>query len=349
MRLLLDKGNRKILFIHLKQYYRVPTLTQLAEKLGVSDATIKTWRIGKILIPSKIVPARVLKKVKVLEKKDDEWGKLKLKKMQEIDPLLLRRTKIEKRMRKMASLPVHPFENKKIQLEINAINYSHYDKTRGIKIPKEVTPELAEEIGMHIGDGTLPVGKYNFSLRGDAVEKEYYTGHVQPLYEKVYGIKTRLLERAPICGIEFDSKAIYEFKSKVLGLHIGEKVGMIKVPRQIMDSDNPEFYRALLRGINDTDGCFYMPSTRKDPRITIEILSRPLILQLDIILKRLGFIPSTSLKDCRISLNGYVQLNKWMTEIGSKNPKHLKRIHRVKSLIPWKEIVKTIENSAPVL
>ncbi len=71
-------------------------------------------------------------------------------------------------------------------------------------------------------------------------------------------------------------------------------------------------------------------------------------MDLDLILKRLGFIPSTNLRLCTIQLNGPVQFNKWIIEIGSKNPKHLKRIHRVKSLIPWLEIVKTIDSASVV-
>ncbi len=349
MRLVLDKENRKLLFELLKTHYQVSTLKQLAGKLRVSYPTIKVWSSGKFLIPSKIVPAHILKKIKIIETKKEDWGKAKIVKMQKENPMFLRKTKMKKKMNRLAFLPKHEFQNNEIKLKTDEIPHSRYDKIRGIKLPTVLTPELAEEIGMHIGDGTLPVDKYNYSLRGDIAEREYYTNHVQPLYEKVYGIKTRLLQRPPICGIEFDSKAIYTFKSKVLGLHIGEKVGVIKVPQRIMDSDNPEIYRALLRGINDTDGCFYMPSTRKDPRITITILSKPLIQQLDLILKKLGFKPSTSIKGCTIALNGYIQLHKWMAEIGSKNPKHLKRIHRIKSRIPWKDIKEIIDNTALVL
>ena len=243
----------------------------------------------------------------------------------------------------------YSFENRKIKLNIENFPFSHYDHRRGIKLPLEMTPELAEEIGMHIGDGTLPVKKYGYSLRGDIQEEGYYTNHVQPLYKKVFGIETRLLRRPPICGIEFDSKAIFEFKSKVLGLTIGEKKGKIRVPQQVLDSDNPTVFRALLRGIVDTDGCFYISKKRRYPSIHIVILSKPLIRDLDYMLHCLGFTPDTDIDTCSITLNGPILLYKWMNEIGSKNPKHLKRIQGVKSILPWKEIVATIEDSARVV
>ncbi len=250
---------------------------------------------------------------------------------------------MEKKIRALSTLH-HSFQNNTVKLDMEKVEFSRFDRKKGVKLPTFVTFELAEEVGMYIGDGTLPVKKYNFSLRGDILEREYYSQHVQPLYKHVYGIETRLLKRPLICGIEFDSKAIYEFKSKVLGLTVGEKKGSIRVPQAIMDTDSAEVYKALSRGIMDTDGCFYMPTTRKYPRIDICILSEPLIMDLDLILKRLGFIPSTNLKSCTIRLNGPVQFNKWITEIGSKNPKHLKRIQRIKSLLPWKEMEDTISD-----
>ena len=227
MRLVLDKENRKRLFELLKEYYSVLTLKELAVKLDVSFHTLKTWRIGKFLIPSNHIPSDILNLIKIDETKEENWGKLKIVEMAQKDHFLLRRTKMMKRKTKLELLTPYEFQNKKVVLSSSGVSFSRYDKNKSIKIPTEMTPELAEEIGMHIGDGTLPVNGYNFSLRGDILEEGYYRDHVQPLYEKVYGLKTRLLKRPPICGVEFDSKAIYEFKSKVLGLHIGEKKGMI--------------------------------------------------------------------------------------------------------------------------
>ncbi|MFH0970581.1 MAG: LAGLIDADG family homing endonuclease [Candidatus Diapherotrites archaeon] len=347
-RLLLDKENRKLLFDILKRHYRILTVRQLAEKMGFSYQTLKTWQMGKYLVPARAIPKHILKAIKIDEIKAADWGKLKIQEMQKKDLLFLRRAKMQKKI-KLLQNHAYSFMNRKIKLDNETVLFSHHDLRKGVTLPVEMTPELAEEIGMHIGDGTLPVKKYSYSLRGDILEEEYYTNHVQPLYKKVFGIKTRLLKRPPICGIEFDSKAIYTFKSRVLGLTIGEKKECVSVPRAIMDSDNPDVYKAFLRGIVDTDGCFYMPSTKQYPRVDICILSRPLIRDMDLILKRLGFMPSTSFKFCTIRLNGTVQFHKWMNEIGSKNPKHLKRIHQIKSLIPWKEIVKTIENSARVV
>jgi len=269
-RFVLDADNRKKLFDELKQYYKTRTVKELSEKLGFGIRAIRKWRSGYRTIPSEIVPPEILSKIKIKEIRDDklrfreaglkgmramleiypketvnEWrsrgGKESwrntrkgLRWIQKKDPerfyFLLRKKKLKKRLKQIKK---KTFSKCKVEFDLREINFSGYDKKRKIKLPKELTPKLAEEIGMHIGDGTLPEKKYYFSLRGDIKEKDYYESHVLPLYKKLYNLDPSLLERPPICGIEFSSKAIYEFKNKVIGLPIGIKTNRLEIPKCI--------------------------------------------------------------------------------------------------------------------
>ena len=54
----------------------------------------------------------------------------------------------------------------------------------------------------------------------------------------------------------------------------------------------------------------------------------------------LGYAPYYCSKGYSIYLNGPMRFIKWMNEIGTNNPKHRKRIERIKSKLPWSNLDK---------
>ena len=65
---------------------------------------------------------------------------------------------------------------------------SDYDKRRNLKFPKELSEDLAELCGIHIGDGYLGFRKhrneYLVQCAGHPVhEKEYYDKHISKLWK----------------------------------------------------------------------------------------------------------------------------------------------------------------------
>lgn len=378
VRLSLDKKNRKLLFEELKKYYKVKNLRELAERTEVKYKTIKKWSEGVRLTPKKIIPNEILEKVKIKEIKDDNWGvrkggkigikKLrqkyskeikkewcrkggkkswgkrlnKLKEFNEKNPLsfyfLLYGKRLKKTVKKL--IVVKKFKNKAMKLNIENIAFSEYDKKRKIRIPKTMSEELAEEIGIHLGDGTLPNKKYYFSVRGGYNEEEYYTKFVLSLYKKIYNIELPLIKRSSACGFEVNSKALYNFKNKTLGFVTGIKTHRIEVPKQIIDGDNEKIMRAFIRGVFDTDGCFSLIKKGKYPVISLTIKSISAIESINEILKKLGFDPYFYSKGYSIYLNGPMRFIKWMNEIGTNNPKHKKRIEIIKSKLPWSNLDK---------
>lgn len=139
------------------------------------------------------------------------------------------------------------------------IKPSWADIKRRIKIPKIMTEELAEETGIHIGDGSISILKdkkwksYQGSINGDLInESIYHKTYIKDLMKKIYNINLSILERVDKNSIEsrYKSKAIIEFKHKILGFPIGKKRN-IKIPKEILK--NKEFKRRCVVGIIDTD------------------------------------------------------------------------------------------------
>jgi len=370
MRLKISKKSRIELFEELKKRFGVNNQFELSKEMDVNLGAIKKWKSGKRYIPSQIIPKDYINKLEIVAAENDNWGarkggiitqnklkskfkasylkKIKSKGGKRTGEMLQKWIKMHKkihsrsisigRYKKSYKEVVERmdenkdiFENsKEIFFDNRGIVYSNFDKYRKIILPNKLTPLLAEEIGMHIGDGTLPNKKYYFSIRGSKYEKKYFLNFVLPLYKRLFNLHLNLLERGPICGIEFCSKAVYSFKSKVLGLPIGKKAEIIKVPDMIKNCQRRDIFESLLRGIFDTDGCIYLNRNKSYPHLQITIKSNILLQEVQEISEKLGFFPALYSKGYCLKFNGPVQIEKWFNEIGSNNFKHLKRFEEIR-------------------
>ena len=222
------------------------------------------------------------------------------------------------------------FKNNKISLDNSGVLFSKSDKIKNIKLPLETTPKLAEEIGIHLGDGCLSIHKNYFSVKTNKKEREYMLNFLFPLYKELYGLNLKLMELESVVGFEVYSQALFEFKNKVLNIPFGNKVNRITVPPLILESRNKEIYSSFVRGIFDTDGCVHLVKSKNNyPVITFTIKSEPFIKEVGKMLEIMGFIPY--LGKYVISLNGYVMLEKWIKEIGSNNPKNMAKLEQASS------------------
>ena len=140
------------------------------------------------------------------------------------------------------------------------VSFSWSDIKRGIKIPKNVTNDLAEEIGIHLGDGNLYVytdkggwKNYQCSITGDLKDESiYHENFIAPLLKKLYNISPVILKRPLKNSVDtrYHSRAIFEFKNKILGLPSGSKK-LAKIPLVIFE--NNQLSKRCLVGIFDTD------------------------------------------------------------------------------------------------
>ncbi len=146
------------------------------------------------------------------------------------------------------------------QITNKKINPSWQDIKRNIKVPEEMTEELAEETGIHIGDGNLSKypdkkwgSNFGYNIDGNLTDEFiYHKEYIRKLMHKLYNHKGFIIRRENrngICSV-FRSKAILEYKNKILKLPIGPKTN-IKIPKQILKNIN--FQKRCVVGIIDTD------------------------------------------------------------------------------------------------
>lgn len=208
-----------------------------------------------------------------------------------------------------------------------------------IQLPNEPTPNLAEEFGIHIGDGSMNLYK-NKGLTSIAIDPrdKDYMNFIKGLYKKLYNVDVKLRTWSRAYGFQLSSTELVEFKNK-FGLPLGKKEN-IKIPEWI--KKNKQFQKACLRGIFDTDGTLYIETkyNKPYPRIQISSISEPLIEDIYSILIDFEFKVSKWKETFKnknwkpryvIALRGYKQLQKWMKEIGSNNPKNLIKLKKLVS------------------
>ena len=156
-----------------------------------------------------------------------------------------------------------------------------------MQIPPNISTELAEESGWHIGDGSMNF--YNnrnnlrgfYQLRGHIEDDiEHYEKIIKPLFEKLFSIKLniRKMPSTRVVGFQIWNNELVNFK-KNLGLPLGSKLE-VSIPKIFLSENNLK--KAVIRGIFDTDGGIYLERKNKKlyPRLYITTISFKLSGQL---------------------------------------------------------------------
>ncbi len=186
---------------------------------------------------------------------------------------------------------------------------------------------------MHLGDGFLSANKFDYRLKGGKDEKDFYDGFVKQTYKKLFNADVKIQEFEASYGFEYYSKALWTFKSRVLGIQLSPKTN-IRIP-DAFKVNNQAVLCGLLRGYFDTDGCLvaYSRYGREHyyPLITVASASKPLTLDVLEILRMLGFscCYSENLRvkwPCfQIQLYGYANFERYCKVIGWSNPKYVRK------------------------
>ncbi len=211
-----------------------------------------------------------------------------------------------------------------------------------------ITPDVAADTGIHLGDGSLLIGRgsyegtYRYELYGNAIEDQLYlVGHAVPLIASAYDINNPTFYVNPErtwMSVRYHNKCLVLFKHEQLGLPNGKKTQAF-IPERIRA--DARLMRRLAREILATDGLlgFYNASSNhahKYARIQIRMTARHVIEELGRFLRdEIGIAVS-----CRFDLQGsgshrqpqhLLQINRsedierWRTEIGFSNPSHISR------------------------
>lgn len=199
-----------------------------------------------------------------------------------------------------------------------------------IKKPSE-TAELAEFIGIILGDGGITTDQVSVSLNSKA-DKEYIKV-VHHMFEKLFGLDPNIIPREGIsCSrVLASSRNLVDFLLKK-GLKKGNKVKQqVDIPEWI--KRNKQLGIACVRGLVDTDGCVFTHEYQVNgkqysyKKLTFRNYSRPLINSVQNIFKEVGLNPRMATKD-DLRLDSKEDMEKYFKGIGSHNPKHLKRYEK---------------------
>lgn len=241
--------------------------------------------------------------------------------------------------RKFLSEPRITFKKTDLNLDLSPVTYSNKDIEKNLVFPEKITPLLAEEIGMHVGDGFLSSKKFEYRLKGSKIdEREFYSNFIAPLYKELFNLNVKITEYAESFGFEVYSKALWTFKNKVLGIPAGPKT-RIRVPEVVKVKDT-EILTSFIRGYFNTDGSLSFLSKYGYPSyyplISAASVSELLIKEVAEILEMLGFNPRLSLNDkyWTVQLYGYENFAKYYSLINWSSPKYLDKIARWRESYP---------------
>lgn len=313
------------MFNFLYKKYSVSTMKELSEKLKINYRTIQNWKYGLRYISEKFIPFNLNGSLEIIDSQKENWGEIKgghntyqkiLEKYGSIE--IVRRRKIAAQKSK----------------EIRLKNEKEF-------IIRLDDPKFLEFYGVLLGDGWL--SKFNIKnktlyvigISGDKrYDKEFYF-YLKEVIRDIFNRNAYIREIKHNNGMElkFSHKMLIKFMNEKINFPIGKKFDL-RIPDEIygLGFSNTKY---ILRGIFDTDGCFYFdkdPAGKPYPTISIEMKEHILIKQLYDLLIKEGFKVSyrigknNKLGTDRITLKGNVQLKKWMDSIGSSNLRHLRKI-----------------------
>jgi len=125
-----------------------------------------------------------------------------------------------------------------------------------------------------------------------------------------------------------------EFLKQEFGFNPGVKTYTVSIPKRILLAGD-EYIRATIRGIFDTDGTIFFDKRKgyktPYPRISLNTASNALYFQLRNYLSKDFKIYSGKYKNREIyfiEVYGFNSLNKWMSQIGFSNSRHLSKLPR---------------------
>ncbi|MFH1182382.1 MAG: LAGLIDADG family homing endonuclease [Candidatus Woesearchaeota archaeon] len=197
-----------------------------------------------------------------------------------------------------------------------------------------LTEQIAEFIGAFIGDGFTNYygNSYIVQITGDSrLDRAYYSDTLIPY------IKTMCPESNPIINsynntlrLTINSKEFHELLTQRFGFERGKKAHTVKMPREILGSNNWRIINHCIRGIFDTDGYVFFDRRKAYEipylRIGLQMVSKDLIQQINQLLLQQGIRSKITSKGDRIQINGLDECRKIVNTVGFSNSRHLNKL-----------------------
>lgn len=212
-------------------------------------------------------------------------------------------------------------------IEVHRRNRSNFFVPKPVFFPK-YSPQLAEFIGIVLGDGGITKRQITVTL--NRFDDQEFVFYIKNLIQRLFIINPSINERKEqrVVNIVVSRTKLVQFFTN-MGLHTGNKVkNQVDVPFWIKKSKN--FTKSCLRGLFDTDGCFYIDKHYYKDKVyhncamNFTNRSLPILFFFKTKLEQLGFHPTQNTK-FSITLRKENEIIKYFQAIDSSNPKHLNK------------------------
>lgn len=164
-----------------------------------------------------------------------------------------------------------------------------------VKLPNEITTDLAYIIGYHVGDGYLEDTDKTIKRTGKAGYEISYSDEsgemiqlIASMFRRLFNVMPTVSKRGNMFVARAYSKVIHIFLRYVLKLHMGKKRAE-KIPAYI--SQNIERLRYFIQGFFDAEGYIYFDKYNRKVRIGVTNSSKPLLHELKNAIRNVFRIP----------------------------------------------------------
>lgn len=192
----------------------------------------------------------------------------------------------------------------------------------------EKSPELAEFIGILLGDGGL--SEYQVSVFLHSVTDAEYSNFVIKKFEALFGVTPGIYDHKTqlVRSIVVSRVALVDYLH-TLGLPVGNKIKQhLDIPDWI--KRNKEFLIPCIRGLIDTDGSVFTHQYKSGSslysykKLSFTSSSSSLLFSVYDALKAFGMNPRIG-SNHDVRLDSKDDMERYFRLIGSSNPKHLRR------------------------
>ena len=197
-----------------------------------------------------------------------------------------------------------------------------------IKIPRK-NKLLAEFVGIMLGDGGI--SQYHIAITLSNKEKKYIL-FVSAIVTILFSVKPKIykLKNLNAVDIVVNRKHLVDFCQQI-GLVRGNKVKQqVDIPKWI--KENRKFSQACIRGLIDTDGCFYTNSYYVNGKkysyfkIAFTSASLPLIQSVSKTLINFGINARISKNHKDVRIEGQKSVYRYIKLVGTHNDKHSQKM-----------------------
>lgn len=191
-----------------------------------------------------------------------------------------------------------------------------------ISIPNNFSKELAELIGIYLGDGNLYNKTYGLTITCGKIDYNYITKYIPELIKKIFNKSGSNYHSKTSNAIKYRiySKEICSYLINNFNLAYGKKINS-KIPKIIFQ--NKDFLKACVRGLIDTDGGIY-----RHHKTNLQIIffnsQMSLINSIKDALEDLGFNPRVGKNNENFCVYLFgKEAIKYYHKIGFNNPKNI--------------------------